>query len=99
LQAQPSLDGFHYQHHKSRLQNKTRILRLHDLEFPHKRTNLSKIIGWRICQANQRILFTTAMDTEPPVRFASRALSADLQYTAFAEGENPNGFRSPAGRL
>ena len=75
LQTQPSIDGFHFQHHKSRLQNKTRILRLLDLEFLHKGTNLvfignpgvgktflSKIIGWRICQANQRILFTTAMD-------------------------------------
>jgi DNA replication protein DnaC len=75
LQTQPSIDGFHFQHHKSRLQNKNRILRLLDLEFLHKGTNLvfignpgvgktflSKIIGWRICQANQRILFTTAMD-------------------------------------
>ena len=75
LQAQPSIDGFHFQHHKSRLQNKNRILRLLDLEFLHKGTNLvfignpgvgktflSKIVGWRICQANQRILFTTAMD-------------------------------------
>jgi DNA replication protein DnaC len=75
LQSQPSIDGFHFQHHKSRLQNKNRILRLLDLEFLHKGTNvvlsgnpgvgktfLSKIIGWRICQANQRILFTTAMD-------------------------------------
>jgi DNA replication protein DnaC len=26
------------------------------------KTVLSKIIGWRICQANQRILFTTDMD-------------------------------------
>ena len=26
------------------------------------KTFLSKIIAWRICQANQRILFTTAMD-------------------------------------
>ena len=75
LQTQPSIDGFHFQHHKSRLQNKNRILRLLDLDFLHKGTNLvfignpgvgktflSKIVGWRICQANQRILFTTAMD-------------------------------------
>ena len=40
LQAQPSIDGFHFQHHKSRLQNKNRILRLLDLEFLHKGTNL-----------------------------------------------------------
>ena len=75
LQAQPSIDAFHFHHHKTRLQNKNRILRLLDLEFLHKGTNLvfignpgvgktflSKIVGWRICQANQRILFTTAMD-------------------------------------
>ena len=66
LQAQPSIDAFHFHHHKTRLQNKNRILRLLDLEFLHKGTNLvfignpgvgktflSKIIGWRICQANQ----------------------------------------------
>jgi DNA replication protein DnaC len=26
------------------------------------KTFLAKIIGWRACQANQRVLFTTAMD-------------------------------------
>jgi DNA replication protein DnaC len=75
LQAQPSIDAFHFHHHKTRSQNKNRILRLLDLDFLHKGTNLvfignpgvgktflSKIVGWRICQANQRILFTTAMD-------------------------------------
>ena len=75
LQAQPCIDAFHFHHHKTRSQNKNRILRLLDLEFLHKGTNLvfignpgvgktflSKIVGWRICQANQRILFTTAMD-------------------------------------
>ena len=75
LQAQASIDAFHFQHHKSRLQNKNRILRLLELEFLAKGTNiviignpgvgktfLSRIIGWRACQANQRVLFTTAMD-------------------------------------
>jgi DNA replication protein DnaC len=74
LQAQPSIDAFHFNHHKSRLQNKTRILRLLDLDFLAQGTNiviignpgvgktfLSRIIGWRACQANQRV-FTTAMD-------------------------------------
>src|ERR687883_306041 len=54
---------------------KTRILRLMDLEFIAKGTSvvvignpgtgktfLAKIIAWRACQANQRVLFTTAMD-------------------------------------
>lgn len=75
LQAQASIDAFHFHHHKSRLQNKNRILRLLELEFLAKGTNiviignpgvgktfLSRIIGWRACQANQRVLFTTAMD-------------------------------------
>ena len=75
LEAQPSIDSFHFGHHKSRAQNKTRILRLLDLGFLVRGTNLvlignpgvgktflAKIVGWRACQANQRVLFTTAMD-------------------------------------
>jgi len=75
LQTQPSIDAFHFQHRKSRLQNKTRILRLLDLDFLQKGTSiviignpgvgktvLAKILAWRACQANQRVLFTTAMD-------------------------------------
>ena len=33
LQTKPSIDSFHFHHHKSRLQLKTRILRLLDLDF------------------------------------------------------------------
>jgi DNA replication protein DnaC len=75
LQAQPSIDAFHFVHHKSRQQAKPRILRLLDLSFLDKGTNLvlignpgvgktflAKLIAWRACQANQRVLFTTAMD-------------------------------------
>jgi DNA replication protein DnaC len=75
LHAQHSIDTFHFQHHKSRLQIKNRILRLLDLEFLDQGTNLvlignpgvgktylAKIVGWRACQANRRVLFTTAMD-------------------------------------
>lgn len=75
LQAQPSIDAFHFHHHKSRMQAKPRLLRLLDLEFLAKGTNivlignpgvgktfLAKLIAWRACQANQRVLFTTAMD-------------------------------------
>jgi len=70
-----SIDSFQFKHHKSRMDLKPRILRLLDLEFIAKGTSaifignpgvgktfLAKIIGWRACQANQRVLFTTAMD-------------------------------------
>ena len=75
LHARPSIDSFQFNHHKSRLQLKNRILRLLDLDFLAQGTNvclvgnpgvgktfLAKIIGWRACQARQRVLFTTAMD-------------------------------------
>lgn len=75
LQTQYSIDAFHFNHHKSRQQNKTRILSLLDLEFITQGTSvvlignpgtgktfLAKILGWRACQANYRVLFTTAMD-------------------------------------
>ena len=75
LHAKPSIDSFQFNHHKSRLQLKTRILRLLDLHFLEHGANvcivgnpgvgktfLAKIIGWRACQAQQRVLFTTAMD-------------------------------------
>jgi DNA replication protein DnaC len=75
LYSQHSIDSFHFNHHKSRQQLKNRILRVMDLEFLSKGTSiviignpgvgktfLAKIIGWRTCQANQRVLFTTAMD-------------------------------------
>jgi len=75
LQTQLSIDSFDFHHHKSRLQIKNRILRLLDLDFLKKGTNvviignpgtgktyLAKILGGQACRANQRVLFTTAMD-------------------------------------
>jgi DNA replication protein DnaC len=75
LHARYSIDSFHFKHHKSRMELKTRILHLLDLEFLAKGTSviiignpgtgktfLAKIIAWRACQANRRVLFTMAMD-------------------------------------
>jgi DNA replication protein DnaC len=75
LQSQPTIDAFHFHHHKSRMQAKNRILRLLDLTFLQQGTNLvlignpgvgktflAKIFGWKACQANKRVLLSTAMD-------------------------------------
>ncbi len=75
LQAKLGIESFDFNHHKSRMQVKNRILRLLDLDFLNQGTNvvivgnpgtgktyLAKIIGWKVCQANCRILFTTAMN-------------------------------------
>jgi DNA replication protein DnaC len=75
LPAQPTVDQFRFAHHKSRLQSKNRILRLLDLNFLQQGTSvviignpgvgktfLAEILAWRACQANVRVLFTTAMD-------------------------------------
>jgi len=75
LQAQHTIDSFLFTHHSSRMKMKPRLLRLLDLEFLRKGTNLvlignpgvgktllAKMIGWRACQANVRVFFTTAMD-------------------------------------
>jgi hypothetical protein len=75
LPGQHSIDSFLFRHHKSRLQNKcassvsristssTRALTsFWSAILAPGKTFLSKIIGWRACQANRRVLFTTAMD-------------------------------------
>src|SRR3954468_213976 len=61
LQSRPSIDGFQFPHHKSRVQAKNRILRLLDLNFLREGTNLvlignpgvgktflAKVIGWKL---------------------------------------------------
>lgn len=75
LQVKLGIESFDFNHHKSRTQIKNKILRLLDLDFLTQGTNvviignpgtgktyLAKIIGWKVCQANRRILFTTAMN-------------------------------------
>ena len=75
LQDQITIESFNFQYHKSRTQIKNRILHLLDLDFIIQGTNviiignpgtgktfLAKIIGWRACHGNHRVLFSTAMN-------------------------------------
>jgi DNA replication protein DnaC len=75
LQDRFSLDAFDFEHHASRKKIRSRLLRLLELDFIEEGTNLviignpgvgktflAKIIGYRACQANHRVLFTPAME-------------------------------------
>jgi len=75
LQSKTGIECFDFNHHKTRIQLKSKILRLLDLDFITQGTNvviignpgtgktfLAKILGWRACQANYRVLFTTTMN-------------------------------------
>lgn len=75
LLAKPGIDQFRFDYHPSRQQARQRILQLLDLDFVRTGANvvllgnpgtgktfLARIIAWRACQANLRVLFTTAMD-------------------------------------
>lgn len=75
LTEKNAIDQFDFDHHKSRKEQKTRILNLLSLEFVSERmdvilignpgtgkTFLAKCIASAACNANIRVLFTTAMD-------------------------------------
>ena len=75
LPGKPTIDLFDFDHHKSRKDHKNRILHLMDLEFIKERmdvilignpgtgkTFLANCIAGAACNANVKVLFTTAMD-------------------------------------
>ena len=75
LNEKITIDQFDFNHHKSRREQKTQILNLLNLEFvkEHKdvivignpgtgKTFLAKCIAYAACNANIKVLFTTAID-------------------------------------
>lgn len=75
LNQKITIDQFDFNHHKSRKNQKTQILNLFNLEFlkEHKdlilignpgtgKTFLAKSIAYAACNANVKVLFTTAID-------------------------------------
>ena len=75
LPDKATIDQFDFDHHKTRKEQKTRILNLLDLEFIRQRadvilignpgtgkTFLAKCIALAACNANMKVLFTSAMD-------------------------------------
>ena len=75
LAERVTIDQFDFEHHKSRKEQKNRILHLLDLEFVRERMDvilignpgtgksfLANCIAGAACNANVKVLFTTAMD-------------------------------------
>ena len=95
LYETPTIDQFEFDFHPSRKNHKSRILNLMDLEFiKHKKdiilignpgvgkSLLAKCIAYAATQAEQKVLFTTAMDMSNHLvaAEADHSLLKNLQY-------------------
>ncbi len=100
LPDRPTIDQFDFEHHKSRKDHKNRILHLMDLEFIKERmdvilignpgtgkTFLANCIAGAACNANVKVLFTTAMDmiNHLIAAEADHSLLKKLQYYQSAD--------------
>lgn len=90
-----TIDQFDFEHHKTRAQNKQRILKLLDLDFLENKTDiifmgspgvgksfLAQCIALEACRRNHRVLFTKVMDmvNQLVAAEANRSLHTKLDY-------------------
>ena len=88
LSEKLTLDAFDFPHHKSRQDQKAQILDLLNLDFISKhrdvilignpgtgKTFLAKCIGFAACNANKKVLFTSAMD------MINQLIAADVDHS------------------
>lgn len=100
LPDKPTIDQFDFEHHKSRKDHRNQILHLLDLEFIKERmdvvlignpgtgkTFLANCIAGAACNANVKVLFTTAMDmiNHLIAAEADHSLLKKLQYYQSAD--------------
>src|SRR5450759_939651 len=99
LQAQPSIDAFHFSHHKSRSQNKNRILRLLDLNFIENGTNLVLIGNPGVGKTFlSKIVGLPKSPSGAAVRYALNQWQALTRFLQDGELEIDNGATERANR-